>query len=152
MQYRSTLFLTLCVCAALVLAACTAPRDTTAGSSPVTVPVSGVLPAQGASLVTSPTDALPEYNRVTVDIGEKDYLGYIPVIFQGGPGQIHVKKIEVILYRSDGMVKTATIGTNKGAIVELEGTRQDDRVVVYVSMDNGGRYTISDVIRSYRTR
>ena len=86
------------------------------------------------------------------DVGEKDYLGNIPVIFQGGMGQIHVKKIDVTLYRSDGQVKTATLGTNKGDQVELEGTKQTDRVVVRVSMDNGQSYTIKDQMSAYRTR
>ena len=95
---------------------------------------------------------MPDYNFVKADVGEKDYLGNIPVIFQGGMGQIHVKKIDVTLYRSDGQVKTATIGINKGDLVELEGTRQTDRVVVRVSMDNGQSYTINDVMSPYRTR
>jgi len=66
-------------------------------------------------------------------------------------GQIHVKKIDVTLYRSDGQVKTATIGTNKGDQVDLEGTKQTDRVIVRVSMDNGQSYTINDVMSPYRT-
>jgi hypothetical protein len=102
--------------------------------------------------LSPPTDAVPEYNFVKADVGEKDYLGNIPVIFQGGMGQIHVKKIDVTLYRSDGQVKTATIGIKKGDQVELEGTKQTDRVVVRVSMDNGDSYTINDVLSPYRTR
>jgi len=58
----------------------------------------------------------------------------------------------VTLYRSDGQVKTATIGTKKGDQAELEGTKQTDRVVVRVSMDNGQSYTIKDVLSPYRTR
>jgi hypothetical protein len=38
---------------------------------------------------------LPSEKLVFVDVSEKDYLGKIPVIFQGGKGQIHVKKIDV---------------------------------------------------------
>jgi hypothetical protein len=89
---------------------------------------------------------------VTVDVGEKDYLGTIPVIFQGGMGQVHVKKIDVTLYRSDGQTKTYTIGTKKGDYAELEGTKQTDRVVVIVSMDNGQKYTTNDALSAYRTR
>jgi hypothetical protein len=89
---------------------------------------------------------------VMADVGEKDYLGNIPVIFQGGMGQIHVKKIDVTLYRADGQVKTVSMGIKKGDQVELEGTKQTDRVVVYVSMDNGDRYKINDVLSPYRTR
>jgi len=87
------------------------------------------------------------------DVGEKDYLGNIPVIFQGGMGQIHVKKIDVTLYRSDGASPiTTTMGIKKGDQVELAGTKQTDRVVVRVSMDNGQSYTINDVMSPYRTR
>jgi hypothetical protein len=89
---------------------------------------------------------------VTVSVGEKDYAGKIPVEFNGGTGQIHVKKIDVTLYRADGEVKTATIPPNKGDSVELEGTRQTDRVVVYITFDNGDYKKTNDELRSYRTR
>ncbi len=64
-------------------------------------------------------------------------------------GQIHVKKIDVTLYRFDGQVMTTTLGTKKGDQVELDGTKQVDRVVVRVSMDNGESYTINDVQSPY---
>lgn len=140
------------ICAALAIAGCTGTQNPSAapfagsGTSPTGTP------ASAGNMVVSPTDAVPEYNFVKADVGEKDYLGNIPVIFQGGMGQIHVKKIDVTLYRSDGQVKTATIGIKKGDQVELEGTKQTDRVVVRVSMDNGDSYTINDVLSPYRTR
>ena len=152
MQYRITLSVIFLICAALVTAGCTGTQNTpavpAAGSG--TGPTSTSSPA--ANLAVSPTDTVPEYNMVTVDVSEKDYLGNIPVIFQGGMGQIHVTKIDVTLYRSDGQVKTATIDAKKGEQVELEGTKQTDRVVVKVSMDNGQTYTINDVQSPYRTR
>ena len=96
---------------------------------------------------------------VTIDVGEKDYLGIIPVIFQGGLGQIHVKKIDVKLTRTDGSVQTATLGSNKGDEVDLQGTRGSgsergltDRVEVWVTMDNGQTYKTNDDLREYRTR
>lgn len=155
MQYRITLSAIVLICAAIVIAGCTGTQNTP--SAPV-APTAGTgtgspgTPASAGNLAVSPTDAVPEYNMVTADVSEKDYLGNIPVIFQGGMGQIHLKKIDVILYRSDGQVKTATIGIKKGDQIELEGTRQTDRVVVYVSMDNGDRYKINDVLSPYRTR
>ncbi|MFA6226385.1 MAG: hypothetical protein WC620_09505 [Methanoregula sp.] len=152
MQYRITLPVIFLICAAIAIAGCTgtqnSPAATTAGSGTGSSGTS----APAGNRVVSPTDAVPEYNLVKADVGEKDYLGTIPVIFQGGMGQIHVKKIDVTLYRSDGQVKTATIGTNKGDQVELEGTKQTDRVVVRISMDNGQSYTINDVQSPYRTR
>ena len=96
---------------------------------------------------------------VKIDVGEKDYLGIIPVIFEGGLGMIHVKKIDVKLTRTDGSVQTATLGTKKGDQVDLEGTRgtgsargQIDRVEVWVSMDNGQTYKTNDELREYRSR
>jgi hypothetical protein len=102
---------------------------------------------------------MPEYTAVIVDIGEKDYLGTIPVIFEGGKGQAATKKIDVKLTRADGSVQTATIGTRKGDDVELQGTRgsgsergQADRVEVWVTMNTGQTYKIADVLREYRSR
>ncbi len=153
MNNRIIFSLVLLVCTALVIAGCTGTQTTTpatpaAGSG--NNPAGSSAPA--GNLAVSPTDTVPDYNMVTVDVGEKDYLGKIPVIFQGGTGQIHVKKIDVTLYRSDGQIKTATIGIKKGDMVELEGTKQTDRVVVRVSMDNGQSYTVNDVQSPYRTR
>jgi hypothetical protein len=149
MQYRVTLSIIILICAALAIAGCTGTQNTPAAVSGTGSPSSS---SSGSNLVVSPTDAVPEYNMVTTDVGEKDYLGNIPVIFQGGMGQIHVKKIDVTLYRSDGQVKTYTVGAKKGDEADLEGTKQTDRVVVYVSMDNGQRYKINDVLSPYRTR
>jgi hypothetical protein len=155
MQYRVTFSIIILLCAALVIAGCTGTQNAPAAPA---APAAGSgagssgTPASAGNMVVSPTDAVPDYNMVTADVGEKDYLGNIPVIFQGGMGQIHVKKIDVTLYRSDGQVRTATIGTKKGDQVELEGTKQTDRVVVRVSMDNGQSYTINDLMSSYRTR
>ncbi len=152
MQYRVTISIIILICAALVIAGCTgtqnAPSSLAAGSGAG----SSGSSAYTGSLVVSPTDSVPDYNLVTVDVNEKDYLGNIQVIFQGGMGQIHVKRIDVTLYRSDGQVKTATIDVKKGEWVDLEGTKQTDRVVVRVSMDNGQSYTINDVMSPYRTR
>jgi hypothetical protein len=95
---------------------------------------------------------LPSEKLVFVDVSEKDYLGKIPVIFQGGKGQIHVKKIDVTLYRADGQTRTATIKPIKGEYVELDGTKQTDRVVVYITFDNGDYMKTNDVLSPYRTR
>jgi hypothetical protein len=150
MQSRFTIPVIVILCAALCFAGCTGTQSTT--GSTTSSGVSSGAAASGSNLVTSPTDAIPSQNTVTVDVGEKDYLGVIPVIFQGGMGQIHVKKIEATLYRSDGQSKTVTIGTNKGDEVELEGTKQTDRVVVYITFDNGQTLKTNDVESPYRTR
>jgi hypothetical protein len=96
---------------------------------------------------------------VTVDVGEKDYLGIIPVTFQGGSGMNSIKKVEIKLTRADGSTQTATVGTKKGDEVELQGTRgtgsergQVDRVEVWVTTNQVQTYRIVDVLREYRSR
>lgn len=155
---QSRIPLILLICAAIAIAGCMGTQNPpvtptpTSGTSTTTSPT-------GGSLVPSPTDVMPEYNAVTVDVGEKDYLGNIPVTFQGGKGQINTKKIDVKLTRADGSVQTSTLGTNKGDEKELQGTRgsgsergPSDRVEIWVTMNNGQTYKIVDVLREYRTR
>jgi hypothetical protein len=153
MQYKITVTAIILLCMVMAFAGCTVPAGTGSGSSGTAAGTSSSGAASAAdNLVPSPTDVVPDQNLVTINIGEKDYLGNIPVTFEGGMGQIHVTKIEVTLYRSDGQVKNDTIKTNKGENVDLEGTKQNDRVVVYVSFDNGQRLKTNDIISAYRTR
>lgn len=151
MQYRITISLVLLICAAIALAGCTGTQSTPVSPS-TTGSGTGSPATPVGNMVVSPTDAVPSDYSVTIDIGEKDYLGNIPVIFQGGMGQAHVTKIDVTLTRSDGVVKTAVLGIKKGDEVEFEGTKQTDRVEVWVSMNDGHRYKTNDVLSPYRTR
>jgi hypothetical protein len=154
MQYKITVCVILLLCTAIAFTGCTLPTGGSGSSSTGTAssgPASGTASAAD-NLVPSATDVIPDQNAVRVDVGEKDYLGSIPVIFQGGMGQIHVKKIEVTLYRSDGQVQNAVVGINKGDEADLQGTKQNDRVVVYITFDNGQRLKTNDVISAYRTR
>jgi hypothetical protein len=120
---------------------------------PATTPAPGSETATAFStpvlavITSTPTDVVPDSNAVTVDVGKKDTLGNIPVTFQGGTEQIHVSEIDVTLYRSDGETESFALGTTKGAQVSLYGTRQTDRVVVYITMDTGTSYKIVDVMR-----
>jgi len=160
MQFRVMVVIMVVLCGALASAGCTFSKTSPAAPTPNSGTTAGTSTVvAGSGLTTVPTDVIPSYNMVTVDVGEKDYLGIIPVIFQGGIGMIHVKKIDVKLTRADGSVQTATIGTKKGDQVELDGTRGEgplrgpiDRVEVWVSMDNGARYKTNDELREYRNR
>jgi hypothetical protein len=159
MKLVSILFTFILVVALLAVAGCTSTPSnggtpTAVGTSnPATGTSSGPSGVTGAgNLVPSPTDTVADYNMVTVDVGEKDYLGSIPVIFQGGMGQIHVTKIDVTLYTADGQTITQTLGIKKGDEVDLKGTKQTDRVVVYVTFDNGQRLKTNDAMSAYRTR
>jgi hypothetical protein len=141
------------LCSALAIAGCTGTPASPASPTPAsgTPSGAGTTPASsGAILTTVPTDIVPGTNQVTVDVGVKDYLGNIEVIYQGGMGQIHVKKISAKITRADGQTQTKPLENKKGSTIELEGTKQTDRVEVWVSMDNGETYKINDVLREYR--
>ena len=156
MQSR-TLVTLIILSAMIIFAGCTGTQ-----TPPVTTPApgSGAGTGQGmGSLVTSPTDAMPDYSLVSVTVGEKDYMGTIPVTFDGGKGMSAATRVDVQLTRADGSVQTATIGTKKGDEVELSGTRgsgsergQADRVEVWVTMNTGQKYKVADVLREYRSR
>jgi hypothetical protein len=102
---------------------------------------------------------MPNNIAVSVTVGEKDYLGKIPVTFDGGQGQVNVKLITCTLTRADGTTQTTTLTSNKGDSIKLDGTRgsgsltgQADRVQVSVTMNNGQTYKVADVLREYRSR
>jgi hypothetical protein len=102
---------------------------------------------------------MPNNIAVTVTVGEKDYLGKIPVTFDGGQGQVNVKLITCTLTRVDGTIQTMPLTSNKGDQIKLDGTRgsgsltgQADRVQVAVTMNNGQTYKVADVLREYRSR
>ena len=141
------------LCSALAIAGCTGTPASPAAPTPAsgTPAGSGTSPASsGGTLTTVPTDIVPGTNQVTVDVGVKDYLGNIEVIYQGGMGQIHVKKITAKITRADGQTQIKPLENKKGSTIELEGTKQTDRVEVWVDMDNGQTYKINDVLREYR--
>jgi hypothetical protein len=141
------------LCSALAIAGCTGTRTSPAATTPgSTTPAgTGTTPGSSAGILTTvPTDIVPSYNYVKVDVGVKDYLGNSEVIYQGGEGQIHVKKITAKMTRSDGQTQTEFLENKKGDTVELLGTKQIDRVEVWVVMDNGETYKINDVLLEYR--
>jgi hypothetical protein len=162
MQVRTWAIIIIILCGAIITAGCTgiktSPSATTPGSGiPGSTSGSG---APSGTLTTVPTDVLPSYNMVTVDVGEKDSTsGVIPVTFQGGMGMNSITKVDVTLTRADGSTQTATVGTKKGDEVDLQGTRgeglmrgQADRVEVWVTTNQVQTYKIVDVLREYRSR
>lgn len=157
MKIRLIVPILVLVCIVTAFAGCTSST----GTQPAGSGAAGTASATSgsASLSPGPTDVMPENIAVTVTVGEKEYTGAIPVTFQGGKGQVNVRKIDVKLTRTDGTTQTLSLGKNKGDEVTLEGTRgsgnikgQPDRVEVWVSMNNGQTYKTVDVTREYRTR
>jgi len=154
MQKKISVLLILLLCAAIGIAGCTGTTGAPATPSATGVPAGTPAPSAPAqnNLVPSPTDVVPDNNAVTVVVQEKDYLGQIPVVMGGGKGQILVKSARIVLYRSDGQVINEKLGINKDDTTNLQGTKQTDRVVVYVSEVNGKEYKVADVLSEYRTR
>jgi hypothetical protein len=149
------------LCGAIITAGCTGIKTSPAGTTPGSGAAGAATtsPQSGVTFTTVPTDVLPSYNMVTVDVLEKEYNGDIMVIFQGGMGMNSIKKIDIKLTRVDGTVQTATLGTKKGDEVVLQGTRgegsmrgQTDRVEVWVTTNQVETYRIVDVLREYRSR
>lgn len=150
---------------AIAVAGCTSSGTQSSGTtvSSGTTAASGTAASSGsgttATLTTQPTDVMPDNVAVTVTVGEKDYLGKIPVTFNGGKGQTTVKTITCTLTRADGTTQTMTLGSNKGDSISLDGTRgtgslegEADRVQVTVLMMTGNSYKVADVLREYRSR
>jgi translation initiation factor 1 (eIF-1/SUI1) len=161
MQLRISVIIMVLLCGSIAIAGCTgtqtSPTAPAQGTGTPVTPVGTGGPM--ATLTTVPTDVLPEYNAVQIDVSEKDYLGIITVTFQGGKGMNSIKKIDVKLTRADGSTQTATVGTMKGDEVELQGTRgtgsergQTDRVEVWVTTNQVQTFRIVDVLREYRSR
>lgn len=139
------------LCILVAVAGCT-------GSQIPENPATAGQSAAGTPSVSSTLDMVPTENEspgdarmVYVNI-EKDHLGVIHATFQGGPGLIHVKKIGVTVNRADGEVKTADLGINLDDTTQLEGTKQSDRVLVYVTLDDGKAYKIYDDLVAFKPR
>jgi len=151
MQFREFFAVVLVVTALVFAAGCTGTQGSSSPSSGS--PSTGTASiAAGSNLVPGPTDAVPDANQVTVDVGLKDYLGVVPVIFEGGNGLVHLKYGTARITRADGQVITQQFGNTKGSETDLQGTKQTDRVEVWVTMDNGKTYKVIDRLAPYSTR
>jgi hypothetical protein len=114
------------------------------------------IPGQGntgGSLQPGPVQTLPPESTVEIQINEKDTsYATIQVIFAGGKGQIAVTSILVQVTRPDGQVITRTLPAEKGAEVKIQGSKDTDRIEVFVSLNTGKTYKIIDRLLPYRTR
>lgn len=151
MQIKTIILITSLLCVLLATAGCT-------GTSPVApqgtvTAVTQAVPATSPTpdLVVSPTDSIIEANNVIINV-DKDYLANVIVTFQGGNGLKQVNKIEVTLIRTDGLTKTADVGTTIGSVATLEGTKNADRIMVYVTMKDGKKYKVIDSLIPFKPR
>jgi hypothetical protein len=96
---------------------------------------------------------MPPGQSVTIQVNEKDPIdATITVIFSGGEGQIATKDILVRVTRSDGEVIIKHLAAEKGDSVEIPGTKDTDRIEVYVTLNTGVTYKVIDRLLPYRTR
>jgi hypothetical protein len=153
MQIKTIILITGLLCVLLAIAGCTGTQNTpvvTQGTVPAVTQTASATVA-GPDLEVSPTDSIIEAYKVNFNI-EKDHLGNIIVEFQGGSGLKQVNKIDVTLNRADGQVINNEVGITMGDTVTLEGTKNTDRVMVYVTMKDGKRYKIIDSLVPFKTR
>ena len=151
MQIKTIVLIAGLLCLLLAIAGCTGTQNAPVaaqGTVPAAVQTTSAA-AAGPDLVPLPTDSIIEANKVNVNV-DKDYLGNVNVEFQGGSGLQQVNKIDVTLNRADGQVKTADVGINVGDSATLEGTKNTDRIMVYVTMKDGKRYKMIDTLLPYR--
>jgi hypothetical protein len=152
MQNQHTFLIIALLCMLLALAGCTGTQNTpVAPQGTVPAGIQTAAASAGPDLVVSPTDSIIEANKVNVNV-EKDHLANVIVTFQGGSGLQQVNKIDVTLNRADGQVKTADVGIRVDDSATLEGTKNTDRVIVYVTMKDGRRYKIVDTLVSFKAR
>jgi hypothetical protein len=116
----------------------------------------GTRPDGGAGAVVptpGPVQTLPPGKDVTIQINEKDTsYATITVIFSGGEGQIAVRDILVMVTHPDGTVLTGHLPPVKGEELVFQGTRDTDRIEVWVTLNTGIRYKVIDQLLPYRTR
>lgn len=155
MQLKSALVPVLLLAVIIAFTGCTGTQSP-AAPAPSSLPGTAVTTSSsasdvsGAGLVPSPTDSVVEARQVTVNV-EKDYLGNVIFTFQGGAGLIHVKKIDLTLNRADGTTKTGTLGITVDSTTTLEGTKDTDRAIVYVTLDDGKPYKMVDMLVPFKT-
>lgn len=109
--------------------------------------------ATGTVLPLMTLEQLPRTGEVYVSVQQKDSAGHVVVRFEGGPGRSMVKDIEVRLTRADGSTERATMDpATEFPEVTLMGSKETDRVEVFVRLLSGKTYKIIDEPVMYRQR
>jgi len=139
------------LCIGIILSAgCTGPLITpaptpTPSPTPTPPPTPGPIPPLG--LEPRPTDVVPPYQRVVVQVTKNTVAidPHISVLFAGGAGQSAVRVMTATIVRSDGLTETkAAMYPEIGTMILLSGTTRTDRVIVNMSYTNGATYTVKD--------
>lgn len=137
----------------LILITVTAAFLLTAGCTSV-IPDTPVIPNNSSSVSTpGPTMTLPPGQSVVIQVNEKDTsYATISVVFSGGEAQVATKDILVRVTRPDGEVLIGHLRPVKGNELVLQGSRDTDRIEVFVTLNSGVTYKVIDRLLPYRTR
>ncbi len=137
----------------LILIIVTAAFLLTAGCTSV-IPDTPVIPNNSSSVSTpGPTMTLPPGQSVVIQVNEKDTsYATITVVFSGGEAQVTTKDILVRVTRPDGEVLIGHLRPVKGDELVLQGSRDTDRIEVFVTLNSGVTYKVIDRLLPYRTR
>ncbi len=135
----------------------TIPSTTVPTTIPPTTAASATATTSTAPTVSTPgpIQTLPEIYNVDVQVNSNGQSidPKVIVSFRGGKGINFVYQIAITLYRSDGVVETATMQQPLyvGQSVELDSTTSNDnRVVVVVTLQDGSSYTTVDQYVPFR--
>ncbi|MFA4859345.1 hypothetical protein [Methanoregula sp.] len=166
MKLRFLFIAFVLIAVALVAAGCTSPSTPAPAATPAQTPaviettaaptaVATAAPTKAAgSLEPSPTDVVPEGQAVSVSVEKAGtYSTTIMTSFNGGKGLMSVSRMDVRVTKPDGTVETK--GVDKpvmGTIVEIEGTKGNDRTEVILTMRSGSVYKVYDQLVAYKTR
>jgi hypothetical protein len=139
------------------------PAPTAPTTSPTPVPTQtrekidsiAVTPTPSAVMTTpvpGPTDTLPKGTEVYIYAGHKNPDdATVPVRFDGGPGRNVIKRCTAQLTRSDGKVVSEDLDCTKTpSEILLQGSRDTDRLEVFVTQWTGKTYKIIDELVQYR--
>jgi len=148
----------LLVCIALILAAgCSTPVITppaTPTLTPSITPTPTVLPISTLDLSPEPTDVVPPFQQVTIQVTKNTVATdpWVSVLFAGGSGQSYTTMMTATIIRFDGTTETMSalypeIGTN----ILFSGTTRTDRVIVNVTYTDGRTYTVKDELVPFQS-
>lgn len=140
--------LTLIGIGLILVAGCTGPVITPQPTPTATpTPTPSPTPIPPPDLLPRPTDVVPPYQQVVIQITKNTVAvdPWVSVLFAGGSGQSYATMMTATIIRPDGMTETKTafypeIGTN----LLLSGTTYTDRVIVEMTYTNGATYIVKD--------
>jgi len=159
MKPASILYAALLLVLACAVAGCSSGPGTgpaTTVQQPTTLPATPSPTPAGAaiSLTPGPTQTLPPQYFVDVQVQKQEQSGVptITVTFRGGTGMDFINQVNIVVTRSDGVIKTATMMSPRvGEERDIEGTSGDDRVEVTALVTTGSSYKIIDEVLPFQS-